>query len=79
MAHRALVVGSTGIVGQTLAQRLVAAGWVVYGVARKPQSDVSGIISLAVDLLQKDALQQTLSTIQPPYFFLHMDPLRHGA
>lgn len=69
MAHRALVVGSTGIVGQTLAQRLVAAGWVVYGVARKPQSDVSGIIPLAADLLQKDALQQTLSTIQPTHIF----------
>jgi nucleoside-diphosphate-sugar epimerase len=54
--HRALIVGSTGIVGNNLSDRLLADGWEVAGLARNPATRPSGLRPLAADLLKPDAL-----------------------
>jgi len=69
MSKIALVVGSTGIVGQNLAAQLAADGWVVYGLARRPRRDLPGIIPLAADLLDPAALREVLMPIQPSHVF----------
>lgn len=69
MSRTALVVGSTGIVGQNLAARLVADGWVVYGLARRPRTGDPGVIPLAADLLEIDGLRKVLSDVRPSHVF----------
>lgn len=69
MSKTALVVGVTGIVGQNLAARLVADGWVVYGLARNPRLDTAPIIPLAADLLDLGALKATLANVRPTHVF----------
>jgi GDP-D-mannose dehydratase len=43
MASRALIEGATGLIGSNLAEHLVAKGWEVYGIARKPQGGIPGV------------------------------------
>ena len=50
-ARIALVVGATGIVGQNIAARLVAEGWTVHGLARRPRHDMAGVLPVEADLL----------------------------
>lgn len=69
MSLKALVVGSTGVVGQNLANRLVAEGWTVYGLARHPFDAVSGVLPVAADLLDKDALKTALADISVSHVF----------
>ncbi len=59
-ARRALIVGSTGIVGNNLADRLIADGWSVAGLARKAVAHPSGLKPIAADLLKPDALAAAL-------------------
>lgn len=63
MSRIALVVGSTGIVGQNLAVRLVAEGWTVYGLARRPRHDMAGVLPIAADLLDLQNLKLALKTL----------------
>mgnify|MGYP001482000943 CR=1 FL=1 len=39
MAKTALIAGVTGIQGSATADRLIADGWTVYGLARNPSDD----------------------------------------
>lgn len=57
---RALVVGSTGIVGNNLAARLLADGWTVAGLARKAVERPDGPRPIAADLLKPDSLAAAL-------------------
>lgn len=50
----ALIVGVTGISGYNLANVLLADGWTVYGLARRPLSH-EGVIPVAADLLDAEA------------------------
>jgi nucleoside-diphosphate-sugar epimerase len=60
MAERtALVVGSTGVVGQNLAKRLVDGGWRVLGLSRGAQV-IGGVEGLAADLRDADAVRAVL-------------------
>ncbi|KXV60408.1 NAD-dependent dehydratase [Acetobacter tropicalis] len=68
MAHRALVVGSTGIIGQALTNRLLAEGWVVHGLARTPRQD-GGSLPVAADLLNVEALRTALAEVRPTHVF----------
>ncbi|HEY0791786.1 MAG TPA: SDR family oxidoreductase [Chthoniobacterales bacterium] len=68
-AKTALVVGSTGITGGNLAVRLVANGWQVYGVARKPKEMV-GVSPVAADLQDAAALKPALSGVDPAHVFI---------
>ena len=65
----ALVVGSSGIVGGNLAQRLVADGWKVHGLARRPL-DLPGVTPVAADLQDPGSLKTALAGINPTHVFL---------
>ncbi len=68
MSRRALVVGSTGIVGFNLAEHLVSRGWEVHGLARRP-AEIKGVHSIAADLLDLPALVKALKGIHPTHIF----------
>ncbi|WP_263355991.1 SDR family oxidoreductase [Acidicapsa ligni] len=66
----ALVVGSTGIVGLTLANRLISQeDWNVFGLARNPSASTD-IQPIAADLLNTGQLQSALNGIKPTHIFL---------
>jgi len=53
-----------------LAEELVAKGWYVHGIARKPLGGVTGIRPVAVDLLEPDSLRTALAEIDPTHIFI---------
>ncbi len=63
--RRALVVGATGIAGQTVSRQLVEAGWEVHGLARRGNSMVDGVIPIQADLLDAEATAAALSGLRP--------------
>ena len=65
----ALIVGVTGITGGNLAARLVANGWEVYGLARKPKA-MPGVVPVAADLQDAAALRQALAEVDPAHVFI---------
>lgn len=67
--HRALIVGSTGIVGNNLANRLLADGWSVAGLARKAVAHPEGLRPVAADLLKPDSLAAALAGQQFSHVF----------
>jgi Nucleoside-diphosphate-sugar epimerases len=69
MDRSALVVGASGIVGNNLARHLVSRGWRVHGLARRPPQ-IPGVEPVAADLLQRDALHQALSGLEPTHVFI---------
>jgi nucleoside-diphosphate-sugar epimerase len=66
----ALVVGASGIVGNNLARRLSVRGWPVHGLARRPPSDIEGVLPLAADLLDPAALRAALEPLRPTHVFI---------
>jgi nucleoside-diphosphate-sugar epimerase len=67
---RALVVGSTGVVGRNLASHLAAqADWAVFGLARKAV-EMPGVQAVPADLLQPESLRAALVSIQPTHVYL---------
>jgi GDP-D-mannose dehydratase len=48
MTLRAVIAGATGLIGNNLADHLVSKGWEVYGIARKPQGIVPGVLRAEV-------------------------------
>jgi nucleoside-diphosphate-sugar epimerase len=70
MTRSALVVGASGIVGNTLARHLAAGGWEVHGLARRPPRDVEGIRPVAADLNDPAGLKATLASLRPTHVFL---------
>lgn len=65
----ALVVGSTGVVGQNLARSLLAQGWTVLGLSRGAQV-VEGVRGLRADLQDAAAVQAALAAETPTDVFL---------
>ncbi len=57
MAGLALVVGASGIVGNNLARHLHARGWQVYGLARRPRTEIDGMVPVQADLLDPASLR----------------------
>ena len=62
---RALVVGATGIAGQTVSRQLVEQGWEVYGLARGTQFSVPGVTPVTADLLDPASLSAALAGTRP--------------
>jgi nucleoside-diphosphate-sugar epimerase len=60
----ALVVGATGIIGQTLCQQLVALGWEVYGLSRGGTT-TPGVTSIRADLGDPGSLTAALRGTEP--------------
>jgi len=65
----ALVVGATGITGSNLANELISQGWTTYGLSRNTNSNISGLISVKADLLDKESLKTSLKDIAPTHVF----------
>jgi nucleoside-diphosphate-sugar epimerase len=70
MAGSALVVGASGIVGNNLSRHLREQGWQVYGLARRPPMDITGLIPVAADLLDLTSLRTALRTLKPTAVFI---------
>lgn len=68
-ARTALIVGSTGLSGRTLAQLLTEQGWMVYGLARRPAQDIPGLLPVAADLLDPGTLGPALAGVQSTHVF----------
>lgn len=64
----ALVVGATGVTGGNLAAYLVASGWTVYGLSRRP-STTAGVIPVSADLLDRDATHEALADLPITHVF----------
>ena len=69
MGETALVVGASGITGSALSQELLARGWNVYGLARRPPSS-GNVTPVAADLLDPASLQAALADVRPSQVFL---------
>ncbi|CAA2107971.1 GDP-6-deoxy-D-mannose reductase [Methylobacterium bullatum] len=65
----ALIAGASGIVGNNLARHLVAEGWTVLGLARRPV-DIEGVTPVTADLTDPNSLRAALSDIAPTHVFI---------
>ena len=70
MARTALVVGVSGIGGNYTARALLAEGWTVYGLARRPGNEIPGLIPVAADLLDEAGLAAALAEVAPTHVFI---------
>ncbi|MBB5344288.1 SDR family oxidoreductase [Tunturibacter empetritectus] len=70
MSRTALIAGVTGIVGINLAQQLLANGWQVHGLARRPANNIEGVNFIAADLLDPAALRSAVAGLKPTHLFL---------
>ena len=70
MTPSALVAGTSGIVGNTLARHLLDRGWQVAGLARNPSRDVAGLQPVAADLLNPAGLRAALAGMRPSHVFI---------
>ncbi|WP_311274986.1 SDR family oxidoreductase [Methylobacterium sp. WCS2018Hpa-22] len=69
MKGTALIAGASGIVGNNLARHLVAEGWNVLGLARRPV-DIEGVTPVTADLTDPASLQAALSKLAPTHVFI---------
>lgn len=70
MKRTALVVGASGIGGSSVARALIADGWTVHGLARRPANDIPGLRPVAADLLDPAGLQLALENVSPTHVFI---------
>lgn len=70
MSQIALIVGVTGISGRNLADHLLAAGWTVLGLARRPELAPAGVVPIRADLLDADDVARALAGHAPSHVFL---------
>ncbi|MDQ7985331.1 SDR family oxidoreductase [Pseudomonas sp. G34] len=69
MAHHALVVGASGIVGSATSRLLAEQGWQVSGLARNPKA-ADNVTPLAADLLDPASLATALEGLKPTHLYL---------
>lgn len=67
--NTALVVGVTGISGSNVADLLLAQGWEVHGLARRPPRERPGIRPVAADLMDPASVKAALADIRPSHVF----------
>ena len=67
--NKALVVGSTGIVGSATAQLLVDQGWQVIGLARRPAA-LAGVHPVSADLLDATSTRRALVDVSPSHVYI---------
>ena len=61
----ALVVGSSGIVGQAVGRRLAESGWTVWGLSRHGAVELEGVSNVRADLQDPTGLTAALADIRP--------------
>jgi nucleoside-diphosphate-sugar epimerase len=69
VSGKALVVGVTGISGGNLADKLLADGWQVSGLCRRPDGLDSRITALTADLEDADAVAGAIKGTEPTHVF----------
>jgi nucleoside-diphosphate-sugar epimerase len=69
VSGRALIVGATGISGGNLAQRLLADGWQVAGLCRRPQGLDQRITQVCADLADAEAVSAAVRGTAPTHVF----------
>ena len=69
MTGTALVVGASGIVGSATVDALLAEGWQVHGLARRPTAR-DGVIPVAADLRDKAVTAAALADLRPDAVFI---------
>ncbi|WP_336761639.1 SDR family oxidoreductase [Asaia sp. VD9] len=69
MPQTALIIGATGLVGQNLANRLLAEGWTVHGLARRVESLPDTILPVQADTLDPASLREALAGLTPSHVF----------
>lgn len=69
MKRTALVVGVTGIGGNHVARELLAHGWDVAGLSRRPPRDLPQVRHIAADLLDPATLATALANLAPTHVF----------
>jgi nucleoside-diphosphate-sugar epimerase len=69
VSNRALIVGSSGIVGSATAALLAREGWDVFGLARKPVAQ-PGMTPVAADLQDPASLGIALANVKPSHLFI---------
>ena len=69
MTNSALIAGVSGIVGNNMARRLVAEGWDVFGLARRP-GEIEGVKPVAGDLLDPASLKAALAGLKPSHVYI---------
>jgi len=67
--RHALVVGVTGISGYNTAEHLLAEGWDVSGVSRRPPQGLPGVAHVAVDVTDADATRAALAGRDSTHLF----------
>lgn len=65
MTRTALVVGSTGIAGQTVSRQLAEQGWQVFGLSRSGSVEIEGVTNVRADLLDPASLATALAGTKP--------------
>ncbi|WP_428413330.1 SDR family oxidoreductase [Pararhizobium sp.] len=65
----ALVVGATGIVGGNLCERLLADGWRVYALARRPEAAPKGVVPLQADLNDRERVFEVIAQAPVSHVF----------
>ena len=70
MQRTALVVGASGIGGSSTARELLANGWIVHGLARRPTNEMPGLRPVAADLLEPVSLAAALADVAPTHVFI---------
>ncbi|PWS33070.1 SDR family oxidoreductase [Pedobacter paludis] len=66
----ALVIGSSGITGSNLVEKLISYGWETYGLARKPNTDNSKLKPISADLLDIESLKLALQEVKPTHVYI---------
>lgn len=68
MKRTALIAGITGIGGNHVARELLANGWDVIGLSRRPPQGLPSVYHVAADLLDPTALAIALENVTPTPF-----------
>lgn len=63
--RRALVIGATGIAGQTVSRQLAEAGWTTFGLSRSGSVHIPGVENVTADLLDPAGLAAALAGTRP--------------
>ncbi len=69
MDRTALVVGVTGIAGYNTARALVAAGWRVVGLSRKPRYEIPGVEHVYGDVLDPESVDAAIAGMNTTHLF----------
>lgn len=66
----ALVIGSSGIIGSNLTEKLISSGWETYGLSRNPNTENRNLRPIAADLLDLENLALALKEVKPSHVYI---------